>query len=213
MPRLELPWCWHCWFWPRMVPVTLFHYVLEGWAQLLAWQKNEKFDCNLGFSHYSLNAVKVSWQRGETKQKKKSCTFSSAESAPDELLLVWLVELVEVKLTAIDRPGRPWLLFTSNQPQPLIMSEVGTRSPNYWWTPLLDYLMTCKWAALKLMFSASLTKWANTPNMLTYWDRQHMIFNPQPNRICMHSFHICGGSCCFLENAVLIESVGAAGNM
>lgn len=117
--------------------------------------ENEKFDCNLGFSHYSLNVVEVfffpakSWSIAEEPGGERRRSW--AWSGPDEALPV---HSAGVKWTAIDRPCGPQLLFTLNQPLPLIMSETGTAWPNCWWATLLDYPLTWIWAPLKLGWCA-----------------------------------------------------------
>lgn len=85
------------------------------------------------------------------KTKKTSSQFSSELARWSTLGVISR----EVKLTAIDRPGGLWLLFTPNHPWPLIKSDPGT---NHWWTVLLDYRAARIWAVLKFLDSASLTK-------------------------------------------------------
>lgn len=137
---------WHRWYRPELFGSVVS--VRARWLHAAVdLAQNEKFDCNLGFSHYSLNAVEVfsakSWSKTEVPggRRRRGALHSADEALPGHS--------VEVKWTAIDRPCGPQLVFILNQPLPLIMSETGIASPNCWWATLLDYHMTWIWAPLK----------------------------------------------------------------
>lgn len=49
----------------------MFHEALDGLHAAVDLAQNEKFDCNLGFSHYSLNAVEVFFSE-ELKQNRSA---------------------------------------------------------------------------------------------------------------------------------------------
>lgn len=42
-----------------LISAQIVQYALEWLRTAVDLAQNEKFDCNLGFSHYSLNAVEV----------------------------------------------------------------------------------------------------------------------------------------------------------
>lgn len=75
--------------------------------------------------------IDFNWSEAKSKwfQRKKRKMIEEerkwAASEPHEPLPLWLAELPQVKLTAIDRPGRLRPLFTFNQPLPLITPQAG----------------------------------------------------------------------------------------
>lgn len=75
--------------------------------------------------------IDFNWSEAKSKwfQRKKRKMIEEerkwAASEPHEPLPLWLAELPQVKLTAIDRPGRLRPLFTFNQPLPLITPQTG----------------------------------------------------------------------------------------
>lgn len=101
---LELPSCWWYWYWPWIVPGTLFRYALDGWAQLSTWQKMKSLI--VIWTPVITHLTQSKCFGRAVKQVEKSYTYSWVEREPDEPLLVWLVEPVEMKLTTIGRPGR-----------------------------------------------------------------------------------------------------------
>ena len=89
---------------------------------MLPWQKMKSSIVNWASLITHLTRWKFGGKEGkpnrgeEEKRREEKRREEKRTSRSDEPLSVWLVKLVEVKLTAIDRPGRPRLLLTSNQP-------------------------------------------------------------------------------------------------
>lgn len=119
--------------WPKMKSLIVI------WASLITHLTRLKF---FSAKSWSKTEVLGGWRR----RRRSGALHSADEALPGHS--------VEVKWTAIDRPCAPQLVFTLNQPLPLIMSETGIASPNCWWATLLDYPVTWIRAPLKPVWRA-----------------------------------------------------------